>query len=108
MITNIDRSVKQDLVLGLTRGAAGRGCLAVAAAGAASSRAAAGSGPATKCSRFAVLSRDSRFGQRIAHALTVEIGDRLMDSLVECGGVGEGLMGEVKCLEIVPDDLDGV
>jgi hypothetical protein len=54
------------------------------------------------------LSRDSRFGQRIAHSLAVEIGDRLTDSLVECGGVGEGLMGEVKCLKIVPDDLDGV
>jgi Amidohydrolase family len=63
--------------------------------------------PAAACG-FADLSRDSRFRQRIAHALTVEIGDRLTDSLVECGGVGEGLMGEVKCLKIVPDDLDGV
>ena len=29
-----------------------------------------------------------------------------MDCLVECGDVGEGLMGEVMSLQIVPDDLD--
>jgi integrase len=46
--------------------------------------------------RTASLSRDSGFGQRIAHALAVVIGDRLTDSLVERGGVGEGLMAGLR------------
>ena len=29
-----------------------------------------------------------------------------MDCVVECGDIGEGLMGEVMSLQIVPDDLD--
>ena len=31
-----------------------------------------------------------------------------MDGLVECGGVGEGLVGEVMRLEVAPDPLDVV
>jgi hypothetical protein len=29
-----------------------------------------------------------------------------MDGVVECGDVGEGLVGQVVGLEVVPDDLD--
>ena len=43
----------------------------------------------------ASLSRDWRLGQRIAHALAVEVGDCRMDGLVECGCVSEGLVREV-------------
>src|SRR5271166_2465809 len=54
------------------------------------------------------LSRDSRPGQRIGAALAVEIDDGVMDGLVEGGGVGEGLVGEVMGLEVAPDRLDVV
>src|SRR5437868_206367 len=54
------------------------------------------------------LSRDSRLGQRDDHALTVEIVDGGVDGLVESGDVGEGLVGEVMRLEVVPDHLDVV
>jgi hypothetical protein len=40
------------------------------------------------------------------HSLPVEFLDGGMDRLVERGEIGEGLMGEVMRLEIVPDDLD--
>src|SRR5665213_1799121 len=52
------------------------------------------------------LSRDSRFGQRNARALAVEIVNGCVDGLVECGDIGEGLMGEVMGLEVAPDHLD--
>ena len=39
-------------------------------------------------------------------ALAVEIGDGVMDGLVERGGVGEGLVGEMMGLEVAPDELD--
>ena len=45
-------------------------------------------------------------GQRIGDALAVEIGDGVMDGLVEGGGVGEGLVGEVMGFEVAPDRLD--
>jgi hypothetical protein len=53
-----------------------------------------------------MLSRDSRPGQRIGDALSVEFGDGAVNGLVECGGVGEGLVGEVMGLEVAPDPLD--
>src|SRR5579863_8509166 len=54
------------------------------------------------------LSRDSRLGQRNEHALAVEIVNGCVDGVVECGDIGEGLMGEVMGLEVVPDHLDVV
>ncbi len=54
------------------------------------------------------LSRDSRVGQRIRHAFAIEIGDGIVDGVVECRGVGEGSMCQVTSLEIVPDDIDAV
>ena len=36
----------------------------------------------------------------------VEIFDGCVDGLFECGDVGEGLMGQVVRLEVMPDDLD--
>jgi len=39
-------------------------------------------------------------------ALAVEIGDGVMDGLVERGGVGEGLVGEMMSLKVAPDELD--
>src|SRR5271165_4233946 len=54
------------------------------------------------------LSRDSRRGQRNGDALAVEIDDSVMDGLVECGGICEGVVGEVMGLEIAPDRLDVV
>src|SRR5574340_539950 len=59
-----------------------------------------------KLLRVVWLSRDSRPGQRIWDALTVEIGDGVMDGLVERIRVDEGLVGEVMGLEITPDRLD--
>ena len=52
------------------------------------------------------LSRDSRLGQRNEHALAVEIVNGCVDGVVECSDIGEGLMGEVMGLEVVPDHLD--
>src|SRR5580704_15162366 len=52
------------------------------------------------------LSRDSWLGQRIEGALAVEIDDGVMDGLVECGDICEGLVGEVMGLKIAPDGLD--
>ena len=54
------------------------------------------------------LSRDLRLGQRIAHALAVEVGDCRMDGLVKCGCVSEGLVREVIGLEMVPNYFDVV
>jgi hypothetical protein len=36
----------------------------------------------------------------------VEIDDGVMDGLVECGDICEGLVGEVMGLKIAPDRLD--
>ena len=55
---------------------------------------------------FTLLSRDSRLGQRIDHSLLIKVIDGRVDRLVERVDVGEGLMGEVMRLQIVPDDLD--
>ena len=52
------------------------------------------------------LNRDSRLGQRIDHSLPVKGLDACMDGLIERGDVGEGLIGKVMRLEVVPDDLD--
>src|SRR5208337_3978538 len=54
------------------------------------------------------LSRDSLLGQRNGHAFTVEVFDGRVDGFVECGDVGEGLMGEMMRLEVMPDDFDVV
>ena len=43
-----------------------------------------------------------------SRALAVEIDDGIMDGVVERGGVGEGLVGEVMGLKIAPDRLDVV
>lgn len=53
-------------------------------------------------------SRDSRFAQRNGHALLVEVVDGVVDGLVECCDIGEGLMGEVMRLEVAPDGFDVV
>jgi hypothetical protein len=53
-------------------------------------------------------SRDSPIDQRIATSLVVQGLDGEMDGSVEIGGVGEGLVGQLKRLEIVPDNLDVV
>ena len=47
-------------------------------------------------------------GQRRRHALVIEGVDGLVDRLVECVGVGEGLVGEMMRLEVAPDGLDVV
>lgn len=52
------------------------------------------------------LSRDSQLSQRIDHSLPIEVFDGRMDRGVERGDVGEGLMGELMRLEVVPDDLN--
>jgi hypothetical protein len=39
-------------------------------------------------------------------ALAVEICDGVMDGLVERGGVSEGLVGEMRGLEVAPDELE--
>src|SRR5580692_9913754 len=53
-----------------------------------------------------LLSRDSWHVQRIGDALAVEIDDGVMDGLVECGDICEGLVGEMMGLKIAPDRLD--
>lgn len=52
-------------------------------------------GPRRTRRERADLSRDSRFGKRNYHALLVEVVDAVVDGLVECHDIGEGLMGEV-------------
>src|SRR5277367_6309737 len=54
------------------------------------------------------LSRDSALGQRMGEALAVAIGDGAMDGVVERGGVGEGLVGEMMRLEVAPHRFDVV
>src|SRR5260370_40132227 len=54
------------------------------------------------------LSRDSWLGQRKVDTLAIQIIHRLVDCAVECIAVGEGLMGEMVRLEIMPDDFDVV
>ena len=54
------------------------------------------------------LSRDSWLGQRKGDTLVIQIIYRLVDCAVECIAVGEGLMGEMVRLEIMPDDFDVV
>jgi hypothetical protein len=39
-------------------------------------------------------------------ALAAQIGDGVMDGLVERGGIGEGLVGEMVSLKVAPDELD--
>src|SRR5271168_3413934 len=55
-----------------------------------------------------LLSRDSALGQRMGEALAVAIGDGAMDGVVERGGVGEGLVGEMMRLEVAPHRFDVV
>jgi hypothetical protein len=52
------------------------------------------------------LSRESDVDQRFGAALVVQIVDGGVDGPVEGGGVGEGLVGQMMRLEIVPDNLD--
>ena len=60
----------------------------------------------TIATRHAIFMADSRLGQRMGDALAVEIGDGAMDGLVERGGVGESLVGEMMSLKVAPDELD--
>ena len=55
-----------------------------------------------------LLSRDSWLDQRIDHSLVVKVFDGCMDGLIEVGDAREGLMGQLICLQIVPNDLDVV
>src|ERR1700704_530349 len=55
-----------------------------------------------------LLSRDSWLAQRKGDTLVIQIIHRLVDCAVECIAVGEGLMGEMVRLEIMPDDFDVV
>ena len=54
------------------------------------------------------LSRDSLNDQRIDSSLPVQGSHGCVDCAVEGVGISEGLMGQMACLEIVPDNLDVV
>jgi hypothetical protein len=55
-----------------------------------------------------VLSRDSSRGQWIEVSLLVQGSHGCVDGMIEGVGVLEGLMGEMKGFEVVPDHLDVV
>jgi hypothetical protein len=42
----------------------------------------------------------------MAHALTVEFGDGVVNALIQIIGGGEGLMGQLMPLQITPNSLD--
>jgi hypothetical protein len=46
--------------------------------------------------------------QRQRHSLGIELADGLVDGAVEGVDVGEGLVGEMMGLEVVPDQFDVV
>ena len=52
------------------------------------------------------LSRDSPVDQRIDISLAVQSFDRRVDSAIKRFDIGERLMGQMTCFEIVPDDLN--
>lgn len=54
------------------------------------------------------LSGDSRLGQRNRRSLTVQAFDGHVDGFVECGDVGERLVGEIMGLEAMPNHFDVV
>src|ERR1700733_9664495 len=54
------------------------------------------------------LSRDSLNDQRIDSSLPVQGSHGCLDYAVEGVGISEGLMGQMACFEIVPDNLDVV
>jgi len=54
------------------------------------------------------LSRDSLNDQRIDSSLPVQGSHGCVDCAVEGVGISEGLMGQMACFEIVPDNLDVV
>ena len=53
-----------------------------------------------------LLSRDSPVDQRIDISLAVQSFDRRVDSAIKRFDIGERLMGQMTCFEIVPDDLN--
>jgi len=53
-----------------------------------------------------MLSRDSRFGQRIDHAFAVEVGDGGVDGFVKCGGVGAAVLNATDSHSAVPLEPD--
>src|SRR5215217_8199207 len=55
---------------------------------------------------YAMLSSDSWADQRMAHALTVEFSDGVVNALIQIVGGGEGLMGQLMTLQITPNPLD--
>ena len=60
----------------------------------------------TRIAHRAMLSSDSWTDQRMAHALTVEFGDGIVNALVQIIGDGKGLMGQLMTLQITPNSLD--
>jgi hypothetical protein len=50
------------------------------------------------------LSRDSWGGQRNDHAFAVKVVDGGVNCAIEVGDVSEGLVGQLICLQIVPDN----
>ena len=54
------------------------------------------------------LSRNSLNDQRIDSSLPVQGSHGCVDCAVEGVGISEGLMGQMACFEIVPDNLDVV
>jgi hypothetical protein len=58
--------------------------------------------------RHVYLSRDSWLGQRTDHALAVKVFDGGVNGPIEFGDASEGLMVQLICLQIVPDDLNVV
>ena len=52
------------------------------------------------------LSRDSPVDQRMDISLAVQSFDRRVDFAIKRIDIGERLMGQMTCFEIVPDDLN--
>src|ERR1700690_2725802 len=69
---------------------------------------ASGSGEIVPLPKPVSLSRDSLNDQRIDSSLPVQGSHGCVDCAVEDVGISEGLMGQMACLEIVPDNLDVV
>src|ERR1700680_4205575 len=61
---------------------------------------------AARASRM--LSSDSLAVQRMALALGVELGNRMMDAVLQVVCSGEGLMSEMVLLQVAPDFFDVV
>jgi hypothetical protein len=62
--------------------------------------------PAGPAGRLAGLSRDSWLGQRNNHALAIKVFDGGVSGPIESGDISEGLMGQLICLHMVPNDLN--